>query len=209
MTTQLGLTLVILAIASFLMTSHCAAVTPAAVLTEQAQKLNYLEALVLQQSGRLTSLSRDLEILTAKVNTPNPDGRRSQLIAFEAQFSRDPHHNVFDNEVMLFDNVLTNKGGGYDVINGTFIAPTTGVYVMTVKVTPSPKGHIYVYLMLNDKRVDSADANDDQGLETGHSTKILELQRGDRVNVVKNNGVMSVRGWAHTRFNGFMLRATA
>jgi len=172
------------------------------VVLQQAQKLNYLEALVLQQAGKLESFGHELERIDTHVGDP-------PLVAFEAQYRMDPYHGLQDGHVMLLDNVVTNHGGGYHPENGTFVAPVDGVYVLTMKVTPSPRGHVYVYLYVNDQRVDSADANDATVSVTGHSVRVIQLKRGDRAWLTKDHGVTSLRGWAHTKFAGFRLAETA
>lgn len=54
-------------------------------------------------------------------------------------------------------------------------APVSGVYVFHIKVTPSPAGHIYVYLVADGRRIDSANANDVNNSETGVSLKIVQV----------------------------------
>ena len=47
----------------------------------------------------------------------------SPLVAFDVQYINDPHHNLQDDDVMVFDNVVTNIGNGYNARNGTFQVP--------------------------------------------------------------------------------------
>ena len=54
-------------------------------------------------------------------------------------------------------------------------APVSGVYLFYVKVTPYPKGHIYVYLVREGENIDSANASDDTVQESGDSVRIVQV----------------------------------
>ena len=51
-------------------------------------------------------------------------------VAFAAQLTTDLHTNVGD--VIKFDNVQLNDGGGYDDVTGRFTTPSNGTYEFTL-----------------------------------------------------------------------------
>lgn len=191
-----------------------------AVVLEQAGKLQQLEAQLQAQNSRQTRqdavleavrtglehLNRSLAEANNHAGVPSTAApAQKPMVAFEAQYRSDPAHNINDHDIMLFDDVKINLGGGYNVSNGAFQVPVTGLYVLHMKVTLSPYGHIYAYLLINGQHADSVDATQAQHQATGTSLKIVHLRQGDRVQVMKQEGVTSVRGWVHTKFSGFLL----
>ncbi|KAK7087967.1 complement C1q tumor necrosis factor-related protein 3-like [Littorina saxatilis] len=171
-------------------------------VTQQDNKMVAMETLLGQKAATITELQQSVTTLKNQMALQSP------FVAFDVQFKDDPHNGVLDHEIIKFDSVVTNIGNAYNLHNGMFQAPVTGVYLFHVKVTPHPKGHIYVYLDKEGVDIDSAIATDATAIETGDSTRIVQLTKGERVWLKKNDGVTSVRGWAHTKLAGYLLRAT-
>ena len=75
----------------------------------------------------------------------------------------------------LSTNVKKADSAGSETQVLTLQAPVSGTYMFYVKVTPNPKGHIYVYLVREGTNIDSANANDDTANETGNTVKIVQV----------------------------------
>nr|KAG5702287.1 hypothetical protein BaRGS_002954 [Batillaria attramentaria] len=128
----------------------------------------------------LVKEGQNVDSVNAHDDTGNETGDTVRIlqepfVGFDVTFSDDPHRNVSDNDVMVFDKANVNIGDAYNTQNGTFQAPVSGLYVLYMKVTPSPMGHIYVYLVKDGIMIDSVDANDDQRHETGSSVRIVQV----------------------------------
>ncbi|XP_055042201.1 C1q-related factor [Misgurnus anguillicaudatus] len=106
------------------------------------------------------------------------------------------------NEVLKFNNVITNLGGGYDSSTGTFTCKTPGAYHFSYHIVKSGQS-LRVDLILNDQTVvASALAVDALHTDTASNSAVLQLKTGDRVFVRLNNGEL-VKREAENRFSTF------
>ena len=56
------------------------------------------------------------------------------------------------NAVVVFNEVRLNNGGGYNVSNGRYTAPVSGVYLMTAGFLPNVDNASYAYIQVNGTR---------------------------------------------------------
>lgn len=84
---------------------------------------------------------------------------------------------------LVFPDVITNVGNGYNETDGVFTDPISGEYVFFVNVRSNGNQHIYVHIMLNG--VDQVTAigfgNNYSYYEAGGNLGVLTLQIEDRV----------------------------
>ncbi|KAK7490709.1 hypothetical protein BaRGS_00018126 [Batillaria attramentaria] len=172
------------------------------LIQQQANKMAAMDTLIQQQAATISGMQTSVQTLTSQMALQTP------FVAFDVQYKDDPHNNVASHDILKFDAISMNIGNAYTASNGMFQAPVSGVYLFHVKLTPNPHGSIYAYLVKEGQNVDSVNAHDDTGNETGDTVRILQLDRGERVWLQKSSGVSSVRGWAHTKLAGVLLRAT-
>ncbi|KAK3083949.1 hypothetical protein FSP39_005867, partial [Pinctada imbricata] len=122
-------------------------------------------------------------------------------------YARLPHGmaNLGDNQAIEFDQVITNVGHGYDPRHGHFIAPITGLYLISSSVM-SVGGHdLYCEILKNGQMVSrlyggTADA------EGNTQTFVIELQLGDMVWVRHSAGdtTEAINGY-NAYFSGFLI----
>ena len=90
-------------------------------------------------------------------------------------------------QTVIYDEVLTNEGNGYDDRTGVFTCPVAGNYIFVVDaLSPRP---VWLDLYLNKAMVASLhiSANHASGTYLQISrTVILTLKKGDHVKVVNN-----------------------
>ena len=110
----------------------------------------------------------------------------SRRIGFYATLSS--RNNYGKKQTVIFDNVLTNDGNGYDDRTGVFTCPVTGTYMFVFDALVSHLAKLL--LKLNKKTVvvlykDHPLFNFDK-IHTYHisRTVLLKLKRGDHVKVV-------------------------
>ncbi|KAJ8272520.1 hypothetical protein GJAV_G00090130 [Gymnothorax javanicus] len=103
--------------------------------------------------------------------------------------------------VIRFDKVLVNDGGHYNPRTGVFTAPQDGRYLISAVLTPQQGDRVEGALSVSDRSVQRLTS---AGHAHGHEPRpcscggpasvslILQLQRGDRVAVVKTAGRLAV-----------------
>ena len=84
---------------------------------------------------------------------------------------------------MVFPNVITNVGNGYNPSDGVFTAPRAGVYVFFVNVQSYNGKPIYVDIVMNGSRKVKTMAYESSSSKSnaGPNLAVLSLQTGDRV----------------------------
>ena len=106
---------------------------------------------------------------------------------------------------MVFPNVITNVGNGYNASDGVFTAPRAGVYVFFVNVQSYGSQTIVVDIVLNGaikvKILATGNYN------AGPNLAVLSLQTGDRVWVEHyfGQGYNTDSNGPLTTFSGFLI----
>lgn len=125
-------------------------------------------------------------------------------VSFSAKLSK---HKVFQvDKPIIFDQVITNNGNGYDSETGEFTAPLTGRYMFTVTIKAQFSKQVCAEISRNDEmlgRVTAEYARIDKA--SGSMTVVAELNRDDVVKVT-HYCVMSgdYFGNGFTTFSGFL-----
>lgn len=90
-------------------------------------------------------------------------------------------------QTVIYDEILTNEGDGYDDRTGVFTCPVAGTYIFVVDALS--RKPVWLHLYLNKKKVASLTVhyrnNNDAYLQISR-TVILTLKKGDRVKVVND-----------------------
>ncbi|ROL42336.1 Complement C1q-like protein 3 [Anabarilius grahami] len=106
------------------------------------------------------------------------------------------------NDVLKFNDVITNLGAGYDSSTGAFTCKTAGVYYFIFHIVKTGQ-NLRVDMVLNDQTVvASAVAVDVLHTDTASNSAVLQLKAGDRVYVRLNNSEVGKRD-PQSRFSSF------
>lgn len=129
----------------------------------------------------------------------------SKRIGFTASISSSSTN--WSKGTLVFPEVITNVGNGYNPISGVFTAPTAGEYVFFASIMGDQTQSIYVDIVLNgvrQVRVAVATSNSDY-YDAASNLALLTLQREDRVWVSYAAGLGYYDGGRTTTFSGFLL----
>lgn len=109
------------------------------------------------------------------------------------------------NDVLKFDDVKLNVGGGYDRNTGVFTAPRNGVYVISCLILANKSSSVHFQLSKNNSLYTGGYANSSSyGSNTLYS--FLKLKRGDRVYIKhRNKATEHVYGNHFSTFSGYLL----
>lgn len=112
-------------------------------------------------------------------------------------------------QTLIFDNVITNVGNGYDKTTGIFSAPVAGVYAFYFTAM-STNSHGYVQLAIVKHGIvldilwleGSGDMNDQ-----GSTQFTIQMAAGEQLWVRHDIG-NAIRGGSFTIFTGHLIQAT-
>lgn len=123
--------------------------------------------------------------------------------------------NVGQHQHIVFDNVITNVGGGYHSSSGHFTAPVAGVYAFYVSLTNIPQHSASVVLYRNGKWIGHVLAHGsatNSGLYvTSTLPSVVQLEAGDEVWVQNEHAFSNVEeidggNWSY--FTGHLVQAS-
>ncbi|KAH3791914.1 cerebellin-3-like [Dreissena polymorpha] len=128
------------------------------------------------------------------------------IVAFSAMKSASQGH-LGVNQNIIFEQVLTNEGGGYHPNHGVFIAPQSGVYVMSSAIMTSANGRFHAAIVHNGNMVAHIYGHGDSGLyDQGSQTIVIKLNAEDEV-AVQNFDFpdITIFGYLYSSFSGYLL----
>ncbi|KAL4226311.1 Complement C1q-like protein 3 [Mactra antiquata] len=124
-------------------------------------------------------------------------------IAFYAHIGS--HHVV--NQIIIYDNVVTNVGNGYNGSLGAFTAPVEGIYVFSSTLVAHGHQNIHTSFYRNSNRISSMFASGvESNTDTSSATIVLQLSKGDVVTVRSNDADVSINGYTYSSFTGFLFK---
>ena len=134
----------------------------------------------------------------------------SEKIAFHASLSS-VIRGTTNGQTIVFDQVDTNLGGGYNGITGVFTAPLAGTYVFSLTFFMYYSSQYvssgYLYIMQNNVQSIRVrlqlDSNVNENSASG--TTVLSLNKGDQVNVQVSSANMVINNRKFSFFSGFLL----
>ncbi|XP_038075636.1 collagen alpha-1(X) chain-like [Patiria miniata] len=140
----------------------------------------------------------------ATLVTPTPPS----AVAFTAYITS-PVSGYSDDQVIIFDNIMTNLGGGYDSQTGLFTCLIPGAYFFTTSVQRMLSSrNPFVQLKHNSALIFTAYDNHHNHYHQSSNSAVLVLTRGDRVwlEVGDGNGIHSSTN-RDSSFSGFLIQA--
>ncbi|XP_074648225.1 uncharacterized protein LOC141903805 [Tubulanus polymorphus] len=123
-------------------------------------------------------------------------------IAFSASRSK-KLGPVLQNTIIVFENVHTNIGDGFDVYTSHFVCRRNGTYVFIAHILGQEKQDAEAWIVVNNQHKVPLHGDARAGYGTGSNTIILHLNLDDHVwiELSKNTAIFS----DYTTFSGFLL----
>ena len=114
------------------------------------------------------------------------------------------------NEVIKYDNVITNVGKAYTPSTGIFLVPVSGIYTVSVSMMGHPTNGIHLQLEQNGSELVRLFTGGAGSYELASHTINIELTRGDRVWVqrMKQTTEQKLHGSHYNVFSAAFLNHT-
>ena len=112
---------------------------------------------------------------------------------------------------MVYDVVNLNDGNGYNKADGTFTAPSSGLYVIHVSTGAIDKSYAAMELVLNGKVRNIGFADSGNHLDRTFATTVtpLQLKKGDvvstRIGNASGGSLIESSGYIRTSFSGIKI----
>ncbi|KAL3854092.1 hypothetical protein ACJMK2_013371 [Sinanodonta woodiana] len=126
-------------------------------------------------------------------------------ISFSATLST---HKVFGpNSAVLYNNVLLNKGNGYNMYRGSFTAPVSGIYVFHFFSLADKNSEIWQELYHNNDYVCALYGLTPSEFAAAGNTAIVRLRSGDIVQIKarRSNTLFGEHDQVYSTFSGALI----
>ena len=129
------------------------------------------------------------------------------IVAFTAAATSDQEVEI--GERYVFDNVLTNVGGGYDSDSSEFICPLDGYYMFTISIMSQIGVPAYGVVSVEGVHGPVALGDGRNGAHYGHatSTHFTHCTQGQKVWVENIYANSYLYGERYSSFSGILVRA--
>ncbi|XP_052812299.1 complement C1q tumor necrosis factor-related protein 3-like [Mya arenaria] len=149
------------------------------------------------------SIHTDLEVLRNEreefdthVNETLTDMQQLSELKDAQQLSKPPHSTILfrarkvadytlstENQIIIFSEMLSNVGGGYNSASGKFTAPVAGTYLFTVSLCPIRGKSIFFNIVTKEDVVANGHTYDVAGYLCVSGNAIVQLAANDVVYV--------------------------
>lgn len=133
----------------------------------------------------------------------------SSKVAFSARIST--FYTSKDGQTVVFNDIISNVGSGYNNQDGVFTTPVDGVYVFFCKITQQSNSHDMFYQFILNGSVQTQTlvfGRSDHTHRTSSNLIVLQISRGDRVWIKMMTGGVhySYSTGGEQSFSGFLLK---
>ncbi|XP_078317585.1 complement C1q-like protein 3 [Crassostrea virginica] len=116
------------------------------------------------------------------------------------------HSRTWNSGTLIFNQVISNVGDGYNPKTGIFTAPMDGMYVFYVAAVEYQKQFLKLDILINNVLKVRLMGYSSASYQTGTNMVAEYLRRGDVVSVVRNLGTgYHSESIPMTTFTGFMI----
>ena len=138
------------------------------------------------------------------------------VVAFTAKVAPPDLTGLGAGQTIVFDEVITNVGNGYDNLTGIFTAPVSGVYVFDMALMVASDVYQYTELVKDGQSIvyNYSAATGVNCFVSSSRTVTLQLEKASKVwvrTITENitfHGSGKVHGNGFSTFSGWLLAAT-
>ncbi|XP_053379495.1 uncharacterized protein LOC123526879 [Mercenaria mercenaria] len=129
----------------------------------------------------------------------------SKLSAFSVTLNQ--HQDIIGGQNVLYNNILTDVNGAYDVTSGVYTVPSSGLYIFHFFSLARQNKELYQDLYHNNQYVCSIYGLTDQDWADAGNTVLLHLKQNDEISIRAdgNNSLYGAADQIYTTFSGAQL----
>ncbi|KAH3888388.1 uncharacterized protein LOC127846668 [Dreissena polymorpha] len=110
------------------------------------------------------------------------------------------------NQKIIFEHVILNEGGGYNVNHGIFTAPVTGYYLISTSILHSPQSNPLKAVIMHNGALIAIAYGSPGVSDQGTQTVVLKVTAGEQVWIGnRDSSNVYVVGSSYSSFSGFLL----
>lgn len=129
------------------------------------------------------------------------------IVAFSAIMTQRHEDNIGVHQNIIFEDVETNMGAGYNSHTGIFTAPVSGLYLISAAIVSRHNREYSAAIVVNRRDVARLNGRGTDGRHgSGSQTVIISLRIGDAVAVQNLYRVNSYWGDKYSSFSGFLIQ---
>jgi hypothetical protein len=114
--------------------------------------------------------------------------------------------DIGSDQIVKFDSVKTNIGGGYDPITGVFIAPNPGTFQFVSVIYSNGNDDVEAQMNKNNELLLRGYSSAASHAESHVMNAVVNLQQGDHIYIRhRASKAQHVRGALHSSFSGFQI----
>ncbi|WAR16242.1 hypothetical protein MAR_030836 [Mya arenaria] len=170
----------------------------------ERNRITTLEMVVANSNNTLEQISAAVDNLKESTPTCHPE-----TIAFYAYLGGNV--NLNEHAVIMFNVEETDTRNSYNIHNGTFTAPVSGVYVLSITIYSGTNSYVGAEIIVNNdiKGEAFADAQEIGDTHSASATIVVQMTAGQYAYVRRGQSSLSVM-WSHasrgrSSFSGWLL----
>ncbi|XP_045195286.1 heavy metal-binding protein HIP-like [Mercenaria mercenaria] len=188
-------------------------------LDKQREVIHNLQDVISQQGDkirRLEELSRhEEEVKSRRHSIVNRSVKSSSKIrryadntvGFFATLTQLSLAHLGAHQNIVFDDIVTNVGNAYNNHQGVFIAPVSGLYLITTSILSGPNKEIWADIVVNGTEIVRLNGRGTDGRHgNGAQTVVIALKKGDDVSVQNVRTDDDYWGDKYSSFGGFLIQ---
>ncbi|KAH3840419.1 complement C1q tumor necrosis factor-related protein 2-like [Dreissena polymorpha] len=157
-----------------------------------------------------SSERKSAKIITEQVKTNKVAQRHAGTVGIAFFASLTNHmENLGAGQHIVFDNVFTNEGGGYNQYHGSFTAPVPGIYVFSLTLLSFQNQAAHFRILRNGAILVHIwpDGRGDNDYDTAAGTVALVRNAGDVIAVDSQWARQNLYREHYSFFSGFLLKS--
>ncbi|XP_048238336.1 uncharacterized protein LOC125372415 [Haliotis rufescens] len=137
--------------------------------------------------------------------TPCTSKRSHEFVSFQVKLNKSKI--VQKQEVLKFDTVTDNKGGGYHAASGIFEAPVSGTYLFWANIMGYQNANLHIALVKEGVTLAIGYSSFEINYSVAPLTFLTDLKEGEKVWFTKQGGTVNIHGKLFSNYGGVLLHA--